>query len=70
MSNKLKNVKAVKEMLMGNTKPKLKKQSHLLIKLLKEEKLEKLGLIIKVKSGNNEKVTKLKLENFLNLEKS
>ena len=43
MSNKLKNVKAVKEMLGGKHKTQTKKKwSHCSIKLLKEGKLENL----------------------------
>ena len=42
----------------------------LLDKVIERREVGELGLMIKVKSGNNEMVTKLKLVNFLNSEKS
>ena len=70
MSNKLKNVKAVKEMLDGKHKTQTKKTVSFADKVIERREVGETWTIIKVKSGNNGMVTKLKLENFLNSEKS
>ena len=68
--SKLKNIKAVKEMLSGEHKTQTKKTISFTDKVIERREVGEAGLIIKVKSGNNEKVTKLKLGNYQNLEKS
>jgi len=59
--SKLNNIKAVKEMLGGEHKTQTKKTISFTDKVIKRRE---------VKSGNNEKVTKLKLVNYQNSELS
>ena len=66
MSKKLKNVKAVREMIAGTHKTQTKTNvSFGEKKPSSKEKLVKDGQMTMVLFGNKEKVTKLNLVNFL-----